>query len=513
MSLASIAPGLPARPGASIRPSAGSPAGESFAHLMGELVAVPQARHADTAPARDTEDGALPLDAGDQPAAGVKGEPGEPAAALALLSGWTMPARQPEVIVPPGAAGDVAEPGGGATGQQPVAGNVAMDAPPNLAATSPQPRGLAGVGRAAQPEGSMSSAGQVESAGPGDPFAAALAAPGGDEPAETAPGEPVSPRSVHPGAERNPTTSSREDLPVTATGARVGEQDDLSLRERTGGSGRPPMAEEGNAMAPGTAAAAFLARERVLNRQAVAPDAVPAEPPDLAGPAEAESGNPPQAQVVAPKGRHAATMDLAALPSVAAAPEGATRSEEPVPKSSAARATSEPILASEKTTLSPPIVSPLQAAAPAVLDGLEARFQSWLSAASAAGESAAVRAPEVPDVSAQIVQAMRLQWRAGVGEARVQLRPEHLGTVTVSLRVEQGHVVATVRADSAAALEMVRARQHDLQASLASQGLSLDELIVTLDPDERREKPAPRQSEPARPARRQESEARFEVVV
>lgn len=139
-------------------------------------------------------------------------------------------------------------------------------------------------------------------------------------------------------------------------------------------------------------------------------------------------------------------------------------------------------------------------------DTPKVQFESLLAAAGV--ETGALDAPDVPS---QVVKAIALQWRQGVGEARIQLRPEHLGELSLSLRVEQGAVVATVRAESPAALEMIRARQADLQAALESHGLHLDDLVVTLDPDDRRDRPAYRPPEPPRGRRRADG-PRFEVL-
>ena len=76
--------------------------------------------------------------------------------------------------------------------------------------------------------------------------------------------------------------------------------------------------------------------------------------------------------------------------------------------------------------------------------------------------SALHRPADAPDVPTQIVRAAHLQWRDGVGEARLRLNPEHLGEVTISLRVEQGAVFATIRAESPAALHSIQARQQEL---------------------------------------------------
>jgi flagellar hook-length control protein FliK len=143
--------------------------------------------------------------------------------------------------------------------------------------------------------------------------------------------------------------------------------------------------------------------------------------------------------------------------------------------------------------------------------GAQGAFDALVSPAAA---PPAPVAPDVPDVPSQIVKAVAMQWKQGVGEARLQLRPEHLGEVTVSLRVEQGSVLATVRAESQAAIDLIRGRQLELQAALAGQGLDLDHLVIDLDPDQRRERPGDQRPEQPRPNRRRAAGGpTFEVVV
>ena len=38
----------------------------------------------------------------------------------------------------------------------------------------------------------------------------------------------------------------------------------------------------------------------------------------------------------------------------------------------------------------------------------------------------------------QILQSLRLQFRDGIGEAVLKLKPEHLGSVAISLRIANG---------------------------------------------------------------------------
>ena len=87
------------------------------------------------------------------------------------------------------------------------------------------------------------------------------------------------------------------------------------------------------------------------------------------------------------------------------------------------------------------------------------------------GDAAAASGPD------SVVRAVRLMWRDGLGEARLQLQPERLGTVLVSLRIEDGVVSASVRAETPAALQWLQAHQHDLRAALNAQGLDFDRFL------------------------------------
>jgi len=79
-----------------------------------------------------------------------------------------------------------------------------------------------------------------------------------------------------------------------------------------------------------------------------------------------------------------------------------------------------------------------------------------------------------------------MQWRDGLGEARLRLQPEHLGQVTVSLKIDGQSVTALVRTETAAAQAVIQQNQLDLKTALQAQGLNLDHLVVEVDPDGRR---------------------------
>jgi flagellar hook-length control protein FliK len=93
---------------------------------------------------------------------------------------------------------------------------------------------------------------------------------------------------------------------------------------------------------------------------------------------------------------------------------------------------------------------------------------------------------ELPESTVnQIVQAIRLQWTNGTGEARIKLEPEQFGDVTVSVRVERGQVSARVEADTPVVREWLQSNQQTLRHGLAEQNLTLDRLEVAAPPASR----------------------------
>jgi flagellar hook-length control protein FliK len=101
------------------------------------------------------------------------------------------------------------------------------------------------------------------------------------------------------------------------------------------------------------------------------------------------------------------------------------------------------------------------------------------------GESAILTTAAPEDQAAQIVRSMRLQWRGATGEATLRLQPDHLGQVFVSVRVEQGVVSATVRAETPAAQQWIQQHQQQLRDALDAQGLRVAQFHVTSNPDDR----------------------------
>ena len=123
--------------------------------------------------------------------------------------------------------------------------------------------------------------------------------------------------------------------------------------------------------------------------------------------------------------------------------------------------------------------------------------------------------PDEHDVTLQLVQSMRMQFRDGIGEAVLRLKPEHLGSVSISLRVENGGLKANVQADMPAVRQWLESQQDTLRSALAEHGLRLDRFDV--EPDAQRQQAddqGQREQSRKRQAQKREVEQPvFEVVV
>jgi hypothetical protein len=126
-------------------------------------------------------------------------------------------------------------------------------------------------------------------------------------------------------------------------------------------------------------------------------------------------------------------------------------------------------------------------------------------------------APATPEqlatVLPQIVKSMHVQVKAGGGDMTLTLTPEHLGTVTIELRVEHQKVSASLGADTAAVRGWIATHEQDLKAGLADLGLHLDEFVVRDDdPQQKRERHEQRSPGGRRKATK-DDERVFEVLV
>lgn len=128
-------------------------------------------------------------------------------------------------------------------------------------------------------------------------------------------------------------------------------------------------------------------------------------------------------------------------------------------------------------------------------------------AAPALAQSSAVQSENLE----RLVQTMHVMVKGSVSEATVRLRPEHLGEVSVAVRVDGRVVTATVIAEAANVREWLQSNEDTLRTGLQQQGLTLDRLIVQREArQERREQQHPDARRP-RPRRGQDPPPRFEV--
>ena len=76
--------------------------------------------------------------------------------------------------------------------------------------------------------------------------------------------------------------------------------------------------------------------------------------------------------------------------------------------------------------------------------------------------------------------------------------------MALTVRVEQGSVSAHFRAETPAAQRWIETHQQELRAGLREQGLEVKDVVVTTDPDGRRDRrqDAPARASASRPPRR-----------
>jgi hypothetical protein len=152
-----------------------------------------------------------------------------------------------------------------------------------------------------------------------------------------------------------------------------------------------------------------------------------------------------------------------------------------------------------------------------VTSAFGSNMDSSVAPSAPVSASSGAALPEEVGVVSSVVQTLRLQMRDGVGTAVVHLEPEYLGAVSISLRVENGVVTATMHAENPQVRGWMEANAPLLRESLASQGLTLDRLIVTDDriaDDPASNRQGHEQDQPARQRpRRDDDAATFEVVV
>jgi flagellar hook-length control protein FliK len=112
----------------------------------------------------------------------------------------------------------------------------------------------------------------------------------------------------------------------------------------------------------------------------------------------------------------------------------------------------------------------------------------------------------------RLVQSIRIQVRQGISEATIRLQPEHLGAVTILIKLDRGAVSAVINAEAGDVCEWLRGQEDAIRRSLSEQGMQLERFLVQRDGSrERRERPP--QPEKAPPPREPGDDTpRFEVA-
>jgi len=144
------------------------------------------------------------------------------------------------------------------------------------------------------------------------------------------------------------------------------------------------------------------------------------------------------------------------------------------------------------------------------------------SGAVSSGVTSALLGPQdASSVVSQLVEAIRLQATEGGGEAHVALEPNHLGPVTLTIRVDGDSVSAHAVVESPTVREWMRSNEGLLRQGLVEQGLKLDRLDVAApttdvprrDTNNTRDQSSQSQDRrQSRPRRRADSDATFELI-
>jgi flagellar hook-length control protein FliK len=302
-------------------------------------------------------------------------------------------------------------------------------------------------------------------------------------------------------AAQEPTETSAAQAAKSDTAQRATVPTDPAAQGSTAPSTAQSATAAPDTLAAMIAAAAEAARVRAL-AQTSASTVVPAAGEDSPATEEPASGAAIEAIEAAPVASEWAT---AAETAAATEPRGGAASGSDARKDgeSQQRPQTPAARGSEATAF----------AVAASADG--ARFTLNVGAATAAYGSAASAGPgrEEP-VLPQLVQNIRMQASQGVSEARVQLRPEHLGALNITLKIENGQVTATIQAEVPAVRQWIESNESSLRQALLEQGLELNRLVVHPDGEapsgEGQDQEAPRR-QPRRQSWRDESMT-FEVI-
>ena len=100
-------------------------------------------------------------------------------------------------------------------------------------------------------------------------------------------------------------------------------------------------------------------------------------------------------------------------------------------------------------------------------------------------EQSAVRTESVRNIDTQsvidqIVDKMKVEVKGDLSEIKIQLKPEHLGDVSLKITTQNGIVTAQFVAENQRIREIIEASFNQLRDSLAQQGIQLSQLSVSV---------------------------------
>ena len=104
-----------------------------------------------------------------------------------------------------------------------------------------------------------------------------------------------------------------------------------------------------------------------------------------------------------------------------------------------------------------------------------------LDAANQASGEAARPAPIPRYVAQQVEQGLLSSFRNGTTRLDLQLHPQELGAITLSLSLRNGEVSATIRSEKTETAEMVTRQLEAIRTNLEQQGLKVDKVEVQLN--------------------------------
>ncbi|MVO99156.1 flagellar hook-length control protein FliK [Paenibacillus lutrae] len=83
------------------------------------------------------------------------------------------------------------------------------------------------------------------------------------------------------------------------------------------------------------------------------------------------------------------------------------------------------------------------------------------------------------ELSEFMVKRMNVKVGDGFAEAKLSLRPQHLGNIEITLKIQNGQLMAIFTADSAVGKELLDSQLSSLRQSLQSQGVQVDKMEVS----------------------------------